>query len=94
MRLVSIRNEPAEASTERFVVACAGLAESLLAIRIVALLRGAIHHGSQHAFAQIGQQRSDIELLAHARLKILARFFAARILQVILRAAIRERGYQ
>src|ERR1700683_3908712 len=89
MRLAGVRDEPAEATTERFVVACAGLAEGLLAIGVVALLRGAVHHGSEHAFAQIGKQRRDIKLLAHTRLKILARFGGARILQVILRAAVR-----
>ena len=94
VRLVSIRNKPAEASAERFIVARAGFAQSLLAIRIVALLGGAIHHGSQHAFAQIRQQRCDVELLAHARLKILTRIRGARILQVILRAAVRESCHQ
>ena len=94
MRLIGVGNEPAEAPAERFVVARAGLAESLFAIGIVALLRSAVHHGGEHAFAQIGQQRRDIQLLAHARLKILARFFRARILQVILRAAVRQSGNQ
>ena len=90
MRLISVGSEPAQSSTQAFVVAGAGLAEILLAIGIVAAARRSVHHGSQHPLTQIRQQRSDIQLLAYARLEILAILFRARILQIELFAAIGE----
>ena len=94
MRLIGIGSEPTETTADAFVVARARLAEILFAVGIVAAARGAIHHRREHSFTQVGQQRSDIELLPHARLKILSRFFRARILQIKLFAAVGQRANQ
>ena len=93
MRFVRIRNKPAQPSAQRFVVAGSGLAQRLL-VRIVALFRGSIHHRRQHAFAQIRQQRRDIQFLFHLRLEPSAFLLRPRILQIILRPAIRQRRNQ
>ena len=50
--------------------------------------------GHPSPFAQIGEQRRDIKLLPYFRLKILTILRRSRILQVILRAAIGQRGNQ
>jgi len=49
------------------------------------LLRGAVHHGSEHPFAQLGA--APISVAGAPRLKILTRFIGARIAG-ILRAAV------
>src|SRR5271156_6128935 len=83
-----------EGSARAFVVAGAGLSEILFAIRIIAAPGGAIHDRGQHSFTQIGKDRSDIKLLADARLEILALFVGARILQIKLFAAVGEGSHE
>jgi len=81
MGLIGVRNKPSEAAAESFIVAGASLAESLLTVWVVTLFRGPVHHGGQHPFTEVRQQRRDVELLAHARLETGALLLGAGILQ-------------
>src|SRR5580704_13909616 len=95
MNLIGVRDVPAEATAERFVVTCAGLAERgterVVAVRVVAASRGAVHYSGEHALTEIREQRRDVELTAHARREIDAIFARARIRQIIFGAAIGKR---
>src|SRR5271154_257468 len=81
MSLIGIGSEPTEAASHIFIIAGASLAELLL-VRVVTLFCGAIQNCGEHSLAQIGEQRSDVELLPKARFKILLLFRRARILQI------------
>ena len=70
MRLIGIGSKPSKPPADSFVVARSRLAESLFAVRVVALLRRPIHHRAEHSVANVGKQRFDIELLTNARFKI------------------------
>ena len=69
--LVGVGNKPTEASAHAFIVARARLPKVLLAIGVVAALGRTVHNRSEHSLSQVRKQRRDIELLPHARLKIL-----------------------
>src|SRR6185437_15277411 len=92
--LVGVGNKPAEASAYAFIVTRARLPEVLFAIRVVAALGRPVENGSEHSLSKVRKQRSDIEPLANPRLEVLARSFGARILQIILRAAIGQHSNQ
>src|SRR6185437_6686534 len=59
MVLVSVGSKPTQTSALGFIVAGAGLAESLLAFGIVALARSAVKHGGEHFLPKFGKERSD-----------------------------------
>jgi len=89
--LIGVGDEPTDFRC--WVVAGAGLAErGFVAAGIEAALGCAVENGSEHAFANFREDRSDVEVALYFRLKILNVFGSAGILQVVERAAIGERG--
>ena len=89
--LVGVGDEPADFGS--WVVAGAGLAErGFVTAGIEAALGCAVENGGEHAFANFGEDWGDVEVALHFRLKILDVFGSARVLQVVERAAVGERG--
>ena len=88
---VGVSDEPADLGT--WVVAGASLAErGFVAAGIEAALRRAVENSGEHAFANFRKNRSDVEVALYLGLKILDVFGSARILQIVERAAVGERG--
>src|SRR3989441_11003424 len=88
---ICVGNEPAQV---RLVVgAGARLAQrKLIAALIETRFPRAIEHGGEHAFANRGKERSDIELALDARFKASAAVFRRGILEEVERAAIGHGG--
>src|ERR1022692_961981 len=88
--LIGVGNKPTETPADTFIVARTRFAQTLFAVRVVATLGGTIENSGEHSLAQIGKERSDIELLTNARFEILALRFGTWVLQIILVAAVRQ----
>src|SRR5579862_9517747 len=87
--LVGVRNKPAE--TRAVIRARTSFSERLLAFMVVAGLRRAVQNSGLHTFANIRNIRPYIKLMFYARREITNCIFTAWVLQVIHRAAIRQR---
>src|ERR1700687_533065 len=73
------------------VIASARLSEwHVLATSVIAGLPVSVENRSEHAFANFGQNRSDIQFALDARRKTIDFFLRAWILQVIQCAAVGE----
>ena len=59
---------------------------------VVAQAAGAIENGSEHAFADFRKDAGDIQIAFYLGLEVLHFFLGVGILQIVKRAAIRERG--
>src|ERR1700723_2286196 len=92
--LIRVGNEPSEAPAHSFVVTGAGFSEILFPVGVVAALGRPVHHRREQPLAQVREQRGDVQLLPDARLKVLALFIGAGILQVELLAAFGKRTHK
>src|ERR1700730_530714 len=93
MSFIGIGDEPAH--FRRWVVAGTGLAErGFVAADVKAALGSAIEDGSEHAFANFRQHRSNVQIALHARSESLNLVGSAWILQVVQRAAVGEGSRQ
>src|SRR6185437_5299590 len=92
MVLIGVRSKPTQTSALGFIVAGAGLAESLLAFGIVALARSAVKHGGKHSLAELWKKGRDRQSAANSRREILGARFGRGILQVVHGAAVGDGG--
>src|SRR6266851_67322 len=89
MGFVSIGDEPADARSG--IAAGSGLAQGhFVSASIEATLAGAVENRREHAFANFRKHGGDIQVALDARSKALDFISAARVLQIVERAAVRE----
>src|SRR5216684_8966047 len=89
MRLVGIGNEPADARSG--IVARSGLAQGhFVSAAIEAALARAVENRREHAFADFRKHGGDVQIALDARSKALDFVGAARVLEIVERAAVRE----
>src|SRR5712692_90211 len=89
MRFVGIGNEPADAGSG--IVAGSGLAQGhFVSAAIEAALAGAVENGGEHALANLRKHGGDVQIALDARSKALDFVGAARVLEIVERAAVRE----
>src|SRR5580704_7778523 len=97
MGFVGVGHEPAYVRRRGVIVAGTRLAKrGLVAAVVEAGFARAVENSGEHAFANFGENRSDIQIAFHARREILHVFWRARVLQIVERASVcecrRERG--
>src|SRR6266852_5351929 len=91
MRFVGVGDEPAYAGSR--VIAGSGFAERhFVAIAIEAALAGAVEYSGEHAFTNFRKNSGNVQIALNARREILNFLGGSRILQIVERAAICERG--
>src|SRR5712691_3691776 len=89
MCFVGIGDKPADARSG--IVAGSGLAQRhFVTAAIEAALAGAVENGSEHAFANFRKHGGDVQIALDARSKALDFVGAARVLEIVERAAVRE----
>src|SRR6266852_8468442 len=89
MCFVGIGNKPADARSG--IVAGSGLAQGhFVSTAIKAALAGAVENGGEHAFANFRKHGGDVQIALDARSKALDFVGAARVLEIVERAAVRE----